>query len=110
MSVSRAATKTFLKSLNDYENAKELVSRAVNPTKPTLVKSLAQNRVELKQTYSDLSFSYKEYKKDLNLDDFVFNGLDENGKPAYEQNDAWFKLLKDEYFDLLEQSDIKLEE
>ena len=110
MSNSRNVEKNFLKSLNSYENVLELVSRAVNPTKPTLVKSLAQNSKELKEAYSDLSFTWKEYKKDLKVDAAVFNGVDTAGKPNYEHNESWFNLLKDGYFDLLEKSDNKLDE
>ena len=109
MSLSRAAAKTFLKSLNDFDNVKELVSRAVDPIKPSLIKSLPKNRIKLEEAFSSMSFDWKEYKKDLNVPDSEFNAVKDD-EPAYEYNDSWFKKLKEEYFELLEQSDDKLDE
>ena len=107
--MSRALAKTFLKSLNHYENQKDMVRRAVDPTKPTLVKSHAKNRVKLEEAYSELSYDWKNYKDDLDVTATEFNALEED-VPKYEYNDSWFEDLKTSYYELLELSDEKLEE
>ena len=52
---TRAAGKTFYKSLSHYENKKKLACNVVHPTSPTLVKSHAKNREKLEDAIGDLS-------------------------------------------------------
>ena len=107
--LSRQCAKNFLKTLDDYEELKELVERAVDPVKPSMVKSHAKNRDKLDQSYLDLCHDWKTYKRDLNLSDADFN-LEEENVPKYEYNDKWMKKEKLAYFDLVERSDDKLED
>ena len=107
--MERQCAKSFLKSLSIYEDQKEKVERAVDPIKPSLVKSHAKNRVQLEESFSGLSYDFKRYKKEVNVTEEVFNGTSDDG-PTYEYNDGWFKDLEDAYFDLLEKSDEALEE
>ena len=106
--MSRALAKAFLKSLNHFENQKEMVSRAVDPTNPTLVKSHAKNRIKLEEAFSEASYDWKNYKTDQGVDDSEFNAVEED-VPKYQYNDAWYEALKTAYFELLE-LDEKLDE
>ena len=107
---TRAAGKALLKSLNNYENQKKMVSRAMDPTNPSLEKSHAKNRVKLEEAFSDLSFDWKVYKDDLNIDATEFNAMEEDSSlPKYQHNDDWFKSIEGAFFELLEKSDEKLE-
>jgi hypothetical protein len=65
--LSRATAKALLKSLNLYETQKEMVEKAVDPVKPTLVKSHARNRIKLESSFTDLSLDWKTFKADLDL-------------------------------------------
>ena len=105
---TRAAGKTFYKSLSHYENQKNLVSRAVHPTTPSLVKSHPKNRDKLEDAFGDLSHDWKIYKADLAIPDTEFNEVEET-VPKYEYNDAWFEATELDYFELLEKSDEKPE-
>ena len=59
--MSRACAKTFMKSLSAFRVVKDMVSRAVDPTKPSLVKSLAKNRVKLDEAFVDLCYCFENY-------------------------------------------------
>ena len=107
--LSRATAKALLKSLNLYETQKEMVEKAVDPVKPTLVKSHARNRIKLESSFTDLSLDWKTFKADLDLPETAFNEKEE-GIPKYQYNDAWFEKTKLDYFELLEKSDDKLED
>ena len=65
--LSRATAKAFFRSLNLYETQMEMVQKAVDPVKPTLVKSHARNRVKLETAFADLHHDWKTYKADLDL-------------------------------------------
>ena len=110
MSVNRLTAKTFFKTLDKYESQKEMVEKAVHPTKPTLVKNHPKNRVKLDETFLELVHDWKEYKRDLNLASSVFNEIEEDGSPKYEHNDKWMDDLKDAFYELVEKSEAKLEE
>ena len=110
MSLNRATAKTFFKSLDKFDDLKELVQRAVDPVSPSLVKSHPKNRTALEDQYFDVVHSWKEFKRDMNKDSDVLNETEENGEPKYENNDNWMKLFKTQYFQLLEKSDEKLDE
>ena len=73
---TRAAGKTFFKSLSHYENQKKLVSKAVDPSAPTLVKSHPKNREKLEDGFDDLSHDWKIYKADLAIPDTEFNEVE----------------------------------
>ena len=105
--LSRATAKVFLKSLNEFENLVEMVSRALTPVAPSLVKSHPRNRERLDEVFMTLCFNWKEFKRDLNLSDDDFNKVTDD-EPAYEYNDAWMSKLKEEYYELVEKSDEKL--
>ena len=107
--LNRATAKAFLKSLNLYETQLEMVERAIDPVKPTLVKSHAKNRVKLESTFVDLSLDWKTYKSDLALPDTDFNEEEEE-VPKYQYNDNWFEKTKKNYFEILEKSDEKLDD
>ena len=104
MTLSRAAAKSFLKSLNEYENLVEMVSRALTPVAPSLVKSHPKNRERLDEVFMTLCFNWKEFKRDLNLSDDDFNEVTED-VPVHEYNDAWVSKLKEGYYELVEKSD-----
>ena len=87
MSLNRATAKTFFKSLDKFDDLKELVERAVDPVSPSLVKSHPKNRTALEDQYFDVVHSWKEFKRDINKDDDVLNKTEENGAPRYEHND-----------------------
>ena len=107
--MNRACAKTFLKSLNLYVTQKEMVEKALDPVKPTLVKSHPKNREKLEDAFVDLSHDWKCYKADLDIDDAEFNKVDTEVS-TYPYNDTWFKDTKFAYFELLEKSDEKLQE
>ena len=95
---TRAAGKAFFKALDAYENQKKLVERAVDPVKPTLIKSHAKNREKLEECFLDLSHDWKVYKQDLGVTKEEFNSNADDGFPAYEYNDAWFSNMENDYF------------
>ena len=100
----------FLKSLDKYQGLKRMVEKAVDPDKPTLVKSLPRSRVNLEEAYLELHHSWKSFKRDLNLKDDEFNEEDEYGVPKFEYNEKWFEDTEEDYYVLLEKSDDKLGE
>ena len=104
----RNTEKKLLQSHSMFESLSEMVSKACDPVRPTLVKSLAKNREKLDQSYQEMYHDFKVFKEEVN--DPKFNDKDENGANIYERNDSWFKTVKEEYFDLVEKSDEKLEE
>ena len=102
---SRAASKTF----NHYETQKKMVSRAVDPTNPSLEKSHAKNRVKLEEAFSELSFDWKVYKDDLNISTTDFNAIDDDSStPKYQYNDDWFDTTEVAFFELFEKYDERL--
>ena len=110
MTMNRQCAKTFLKSLDKYQGLKRMVEKAVDPDKPTLVKSLPRSRVNLEEAYLELHHSWKSFKRDLNLKNDEFNEEDEPGVPKFEYNDKWFEDTEEEYYVLVEKSDDKLGE
>ena len=85
-----------------------MVTRACDPVKPSLEKSLSKNRDNLDKVFQELFHDFNCYKMDVNDDD-EFNGVDENEKVKYEHNDAWMEKIEEEYFALIDKSDDKLE-
>ena len=82
----RNTEKKLLQSHSMFESLSELVSKACDPVKPTLVKSLAKNREKLDQSYQELYYDFKVFKEDVN--DQKFNDKDENGANVHDHNDS----------------------
>ena len=62
--LSRATGEALLKSASGFKAVSEMVSRAVDPTMPTLVNSLKKNRTKLDESFWYLCYSYDTYKAD----------------------------------------------
>ena len=86
--MNRMAAKTFLKTFDKYESQKEMVECALDPIKPTMIKSLSKYKDKLDDTFLELVHDWKNFKRDLNISTEEFNGLDDQGEPNYEHNDA----------------------
>ena len=93
--MSRACAKSFMKSLSGFNVVKDMVLRAVDPTKPSLVKSLTKNRKKLDEGFLDLCYNYDCYKADVLASDQItedaFNEVDEEEKSKYQYNDKRWK-------------------
>ena len=85
-----------------------MVTKACDPVSPSLVKSLAKNRDKLDKAYQELFHDFKVFKDDVN--DPKFNDKNENGEDQYAHNDKWFSEVKNQYFELVDKSDEKLED
>ena len=113
--MTRACGKAFAKSLSGFKVVEDMVKRAVDVTNPSLVKSLAKNREKLDDSFIDLCYNFENYKADvlasekISEDTFNENGEDD-GVAKYQYNDKWFEDTKNEYYDLVEVSDTKLED
>ena len=82
MVLNRQAAKTFLKSLDNYDSIQDLVLRAVDPEKPSLLKGHAKNRDKLDEAYLDLVHSWKDFKRDLDGTEMdLINKLEADGSP-----------------------------
>ena len=96
--MSRALAKTFMKSLSAFKVVKDMVRRAVDPTKPSLVKSLAKNRIKLDEAFLDLCYCFENFKEDIlaaeNISEDVFNEKDEEEKSKFQYNDNGWKTLE----------------
>ena len=105
--MNKASAKTFLKSLNNFKVLTEMVKKAVDPVKPTLVRTHPKNRENLDEMFLDLCNDWSIFKGDLGLSDDDFN-LVEEGVPKCQYNDTWMEKVKDDYYDLIEKSEEKL--
>ena len=94
--LSRATGKALMKSLSIFNLVKDMVSRAVDKTKPSLVKSLGKNRANMDSAFVELSYCYDSYKSDTisneQISDEDFNG-EEDGVVKYQHNDKWFEKM-----------------
>ena len=108
--MNRMTAKTFFKTLDKFESQKEMVERAVHPTRPGLVKSHPKNREKLDDTFIELVHDWKDFKRDINVTSEVFNEIDDEGAYKYEHNDKWMEDFKESYYELVEKSEAKLEE
>ena len=107
MVMNKASAKAFLKTFNTYILLKDMVKKAVDPEKPTLIKTHPKNREKLDDLFFDLSYDWGLFKADLGLSDADFNA-EEDGVPKIKYNDAWMEALKEEYYELIEKSEEKL--
>ena len=105
--MNRAPGKKLLQSQSKFECLAKLVEKACDPINPRLVKSLAKNRVNLDETFQELYHDHRLYKLDVN--DTEFNYIDENEAPKYDHNDNWLGTIEEQYYELVEKSDLKLE-
>ena len=69
---ARACEKNFYQTLSKFNGIKSMVERAVDPLRPSLLKSHAKNRSTLEETYFQLIHSWQIYKEDLKLSDDAF--------------------------------------
>ena len=102
--LTRALAKAMLKSLAAYETIYSLVSKSVDPQKQRSVKSLRKWRDALDDKFIELSYDWRAYKDDTNLESDEFNRVTEEG-PIIKHNDAWFENIEAEYIDLCEKAD-----
>ena len=86
----------------------EMVKKACDPTKPTFVSRLAKNSENFDEIYTELYHDFRMYKLDANDPDF--NSMEEDGNDKYKQNDSWMEAIKEEYYDIAEKADTKLQE
>ena len=89
------------------------MSRACAKT-PSLVKSLAKNRVKLDDAFVDLCYCFENYKEDIlaseSITEDAFNDLDEEEKSKFQYNDKWMEDIREEYYQLVDDSDSKLDD
>ena len=107
MSHSRQTFKNLYKSVGLYENVELMVQRALDPDRPSLVKSLQKNREKLDELFSNIYIDHKMYKEDLKVTDEEFNSTLED-EDQYQFNDNWLTTIRDNYYDLVERSNDKL--
>ena len=105
--MNRGPGKKLVQTCSKFETLLKLVTKACDPVKPTLEKSLARNRNNLDDTFIELCHDHKLYKSDVN--DETFNELDEDQKDKFPYNDTWMSGIEDQYCDLVDKSDNKLE-
>ena len=105
--MNRGPGKQMLQSHSKFDCLAELVTKACDPVKPSLEKSLAKNRDKLDDAYQELYHNFKLYKADVN--DVDFNSKDTDGKDKHPHNDSWMEAVKEEYFTLIDKTDEKLE-
>ena len=56
--------KNLFQSHSNFDSLADMVSKAVDSTKPTLTKSLPKNRVKMDEAFQDLNHNYQLYKRD----------------------------------------------
>ena len=85
--------------------------RAADLTSPPLVKSLAKNGVKFDEGFSELCYCYDSYKNDVlaneSISEDIFN---EDEEAKYQFNDKQMDDTRKEYYQLVDKSDIKLDE
>ena len=101
----RNSEKKLLQSYALFESLAEMVNKACDPVKPSLVKSLQKNRDKVDDAYQELFYDFRVYKEEVgDLDE-----KDEGGEDKFPHNSKWFEAIKDQYFALVDKSDEKLE-
>ena len=96
-----------MKSLIVYNTVKELVAKAVDPVKPSMVRNHAKNRDKLDESFYEVCYNWETWKEDLGLSDTDFNETEDN-VAKYNYNDSWMEKFKEDYCDLAEKSEQKL--
>ena len=84
-----------------------MIKRAVDKENPTLIKSLPKNREKLDEAFQEVFIDFKAFKKDMGETDL--NAKYDNGSYMHEYNDQWFNVLRENYYGLVEASDVVLE-
>ena len=59
--MNKASAKTFLKTFNTFTVLKDMVRKAVDPEKPTLIKTHPKNREKLDDLFLDLGQAQKNF-------------------------------------------------
>ena len=95
-------------SHSKFLSVAEMVRKACDPVKPTFVSRLAKNSENFDEIYTELYHDFRMYK--LEADDPEFNGMNEDGNDKFAQNDSWMESIKEEYFELAEKADMKLQQ
>ena len=81
-----------------------MVSKAVDPVKPSLVKTHPKNRDNLDEKFFELCNDWAIYKDECGLNETEFNSI-VDGVPKSQYNDQWMEELKNNYFELIEKSE-----
>ena len=105
---TRDPLKKLQLSHSKFLSLAEMIKKACDPNKPTFVSRLSKNSESLDEVYTELYHDFRMYK--LDVDDPDFNGMDEFGDDKFVQNDSWMDNIKEEYYDLAEKADTKLEQ
>ena len=107
MSLSRQTGKKLVNSVGVYENVECMIKRSVDKENPTLLKSLPKNREKLDEAFQEVFIDFKAFKKDMGESDL--NAKHDDESYMHEYNDQWFSSLRESYYDLVEASDVALE-
>ena len=105
--MNRGPGKKLVQTATKFETLTKLVTRACDPVKPTLEKSLAKNKNNLDDTFIELCHDHKLYKNDVN--DATFNDKKDVDEDKFPYNDTWLEGIEDKYCELVDKSDDKLE-
>ena len=105
---TRDPLKKLQLSHSKFLSLAEMIKKACGQHKPTFVSRLSKNSESLNEVYTELYHDFRMYK--LDVDDPDFNGMDEFGDDKFVQNDSWMDNIKEEYYDLAEKADTKLEQ
>ena len=112
MALQRQVQKNLYQSYTKFENVAEMVTRAVHPTRPSLLKSLQKNRDKMDSAFEELHHAFSLYRREelQNVSEEEFNEIEDEGGAKYEFNDAWYSTNQNKYYDLVEKSDEKIYE
>ena len=103
--MNRAPGKKLVQTASKFETLAKLVTKACDPDKPTLVKSLTNKRDNLDDNFIELCHDHKLYKNDA-----TFNEKNVDGDDKFPYNDTWLEAIEEKYCELVDKSDDKLEE
>ena len=106
MSTNRGIVKKLQTAAAKFTCFSDMVRKACAVVAPTLEKSLQRNRNTLDNIFQEIFIDYDAYKSEAEAD---INAVDENGHFVNNFNDKWFEDLKNEYYELIDLSDDKLE-
>ena len=98
--------KKLQTSASKFSCFSEKVRKAYDPVKPSLERSLKRNRDNLDTIFQEVFIDYKVLKSESEED---INAVNQEGQLVQTYNDTWFNNLKNEYYELVDLSDEKLE-
>ena len=79
-----------VKTLSNFRILYEMVKKAVDPTKPTLVRTHPKNRENLDVQFLELCHDWNIFKADQALSEDEFNKV-EDDIPKVQYNDNWME-------------------